>query len=96
MTRTYQVISYDVWGNPKDGFEVNDQYTTSYRITLPDNPTDKEILTALYKSGYASRDILNGKMSIEGRLNSTLYIYHIGQSVRGYKPFCELQALKEE
>ena len=26
VIRTYQLWTYDVWGNAKDGFEVNDRY----------------------------------------------------------------------
>ena len=31
----YEVISYDVWGNAKDGFDVNDMHNTGLTCNIP-------------------------------------------------------------
>lgn len=42
-TTTYQVISYDVWGNSRDGFEVNAAYTTNTYIEVSESTSDRAI-----------------------------------------------------
>ena len=45
---TWEVWTYDVWGNERDGFEVNDRHcvTRKYQTTSSD-PTEDEIREAL-------------------------------------------------
>tara|TARA_R110000803_G_scaffold112424_3_gene180786 strand:- start:545 stop:775 length:231 start_codon:yes stop_codon:yes gene_type:complete len=38
-----QVISYDIWGNAKDGFEVNQAFTTGRYIEASDIDSDMAI-----------------------------------------------------
>lgn len=42
-TTTYQVISYEVWGNARDGFEVNAAYTTNNYIEVSESTSDRAI-----------------------------------------------------
>jgi hypothetical protein len=42
---TFQFVTYDVWGNSTDGFEVNAAYTTSERIQVPVGASDKKFLS---------------------------------------------------
>lgn len=46
--RNYRVVWFDVWGNEKDGFEVNNRYVTDDIVYISDDATRKEILQALY------------------------------------------------
>ena len=40
----YQIIAYDVWGNARDGFEVNAAYTTGTYIVIDlENDSDRAI-----------------------------------------------------
>jgi hypothetical protein len=41
-------ISYDVWGNSDDGWEVNAAYTTSIVYRLPPEADDKTILKTVW------------------------------------------------
>ena len=39
----YEIVVYDVWGNAKDGFEVNAAYTTGEVVDIPDDASDYQI-----------------------------------------------------
>jgi len=39
----YEVITYDVWGNARDGFEVNQAFTTGRYIEVCENTSDMAI-----------------------------------------------------
>ena len=44
MMPTYSLINYfDVWGNAKDGWEVNNLCTEKTGITITDDATDKDM-----------------------------------------------------
>ena len=49
----WQLIDYtDVWGNAKDGWEVNDWDIVEKEIVISDYATDKEIINYLNAIGY--------------------------------------------
>ena len=49
----YRLINYtDVWGNNKDGYEVNNQCVEFDDLIISDTATNKDILTYLYKIGF--------------------------------------------
>lgn len=49
---TYTLINYfDVWGNKKDGYEVNNQCIEKDDIVIADDATPKEICEYLVKIG---------------------------------------------
>lgn len=45
--KVWRYVSYDVWGNAEDGFEVNQTFTTPLRVELPDDFTRDDLLAAL-------------------------------------------------
>lgn len=92
--KTYKLYTYDLCGNKKDGYEVNDLHSQCI-IKLSDNPTDIEIKRALYNCGVFSRGITNASLQIEGESDYALYIHHIAVSVGGFKPLCELRLVKD-
>lgn len=49
---TWRLLDYDVWGNEKDGYEVNEAIPILTGITITDDATDKEIVTYLYNVRY--------------------------------------------
>jgi hypothetical protein len=95
MNRKYKLINYDVWGNKNDGWEVNDAHFTGIEIELSENFTDKELKTALYKSGFATQGILMAKISCDGEPDYTLYV-NLEAKAYGSKPFCELRSINDE
>ena len=53
----YSLINYfDVYGNPKDGFTVNNQCTEINDLYIDDTATGKEICTYLKNAGYLQTD----------------------------------------
>lgn len=55
MASKWQLIDYfDVWGNAKDGWEVNNLCVVEENIWLDDSVTNKEILKYLEEIGYLS------------------------------------------
>lgn len=90
--RRYEIISYDVWGNAKDGWEVNDAHRTGDFIDLPDDASDKQIRQALYRQAGFSRGILSMKIEQDGSGDSESSYYLEDNSRRAAgRPFCELR-----
>ena len=53
----WSLINYtDVWGNPVDGWEVNDLETMYEDLYINPTSTDQEILHYLKTTGYLSTD----------------------------------------
>ena len=49
----YKLIDYfDVWGNPIDGWEVNDLTTVEEDIVIAEDATDEEIIDFLIQIEY--------------------------------------------
>jgi len=70
----YEIISYEVWGNPKDGWEVNDAHYTDSKIEIPENSTDLEILNLLKGGGLVKDDITLNDISIDGESEYSFYV----------------------
>lgn len=49
MSKQYEIIELDVWGNTKDGFVVNDAFNTHRIIEITKSDTDKNILHKVKK-----------------------------------------------
>jgi hypothetical protein len=47
--QTWAIHGLDVWGNSKDGFDVNDVYPARETIEIPSDATDKQIAGLLGK-----------------------------------------------
>lgn len=48
----YRIIDhYDVYGNPSEGFNVNDSFELEDLLELPEDPSDEDILEALKDYG---------------------------------------------
>lgn len=91
MDIQFDVFNYDVWGNDKDGFEVNDLFPQG-RISLPESAVrgpDAELLTALREHNCFS-GIRNRSIVIEGDPDYTLY-FHRAQN---HYPLGELRRVK--
>ena len=43
----YEIITYDVWGNAKDGWEVNDAYRTGRHVRIRPDASDYAINRAV-------------------------------------------------
>ena len=88
----YEIISYDVWGNKKDGFEVNDAHHTGLEIEIADGATDKEIVQALKRAGFLKRGLRYSSIEIDGEEGFSLYVTYEPD----WYPLCELRPIEEE
>jgi len=67
---TYRVYSYDVWGNERDGYDVNDVYRGD---TVEINP-DKDIVSELRKAGLIKKGIRSKSIGNDGEPGYTWYV----------------------
>jgi hypothetical protein len=85
----YEIIRYDVWGNEKDGFEVNDAHHTGVFVSLTKDASDEQIIRALKNEGYISRNCRFTTFGVDhsfGDPPQAIYIEH----AKSGAPFCEL------
>jgi hypothetical protein len=78
-TYTYKMVSYDVWGNDKDGFEVNAAHYTGEECELALGLTDKQLITALKKQGIIKKTAKNHCIEIDGEEMYSLYFNYRGR-----------------
>lgn len=83
----FDLHTYDVWGNERDGFEVNDRYMRRDVIEVPDDATDADFILALKRAGWLKRNVRVSSIGIEGESDYTLYFTH---TPTGY-PLFELE-----
>ena len=105
-TLHYELWFYDVWGNEKDGFEINDRHCIDRDFIIKSNPktynkgtpqqftdftpTDKQIIQSLVDAGELSKSALTADIEIDGD-GIDFYLTDVDA---GYYPLCEL-LLKE-
>jgi hypothetical protein len=77
----YEVITYDVWGNARDGFEVNQAFYSGRTVTLPENASDYLINRRLSLQG----------VKWDGEPEYSLY----GELKRNGMPALELRAVRD-
>lgn len=86
----YDVHALDVWGNKRDGFEVNDVYPSSGKVTLRDNSTKKDVIQALKREGFIRTGIRMNSIGFDGEFGERLYIDDMKD---GGRPVYELRAV---
>lgn len=61
--KTYKPYYGDLWGNPEDGYDLNDwiPFSIPHVIELPDElpESDKQLVKLLIKSGLLNKEVLN-------------------------------------
>jgi len=62
----YDVHSLDVWGNRKDGYQVNDVLPSAGTVFIPENATDKEVVAALKEGGFIKKNLRASSVDVEG------------------------------
>ena len=79
---TFRLYTYDVWGNAKDGFDVNDVWRTDTLIEVDEDTSDRAI---------------NRRLNARGIEWSMAESYETGTTIWGYSkkygnPICELRS----
>ena len=91
--KTYKIYSLDVWGNNKEGYEVNDLCYSGLTIELPENFTDKQLIKAMKDVGFINTKCQFKSFNIEGEFE-TLYINYSTSKIHG-RPIAELRLVDE-
>lgn len=73
MMNNYRLYSYDVWGNSRDGYEVNNVFRTGGVYELDDAWTDLQIIKELKKQGAIRKSVKNSLVRIDGEFEYSLY-----------------------
>lgn len=68
----FEVITLDVWGNEKEGYEVNNAFTSGQSFIVPENATDKLILKHVKALGYLNKKTKFSSLVVHGE--NDLYI----------------------
>lgn len=62
----YKLIDYfDIWGNQKDGYVVNDQIDTHIRLDIPYDATDEELVRELVDVGFLGNNATTENVRVE-------------------------------
>lgn len=86
MVEATLVNYFDVWGNKKDGWEINNLCTEGI-VELPENFERKDIVKALKDFGFLAKHVRLNMLEIED-----LYPYYeISHKAAGYKPICRIE-----
>lgn len=81
----WRLFHYDVWGNAKDGWEVNKKFFRN-NVFLPIESTNDQILEALKKCGFFHEKVKIDNVDIDQSNEQTIYISDGNDDM----PLCEL------
>jgi hypothetical protein len=85
-----QILTLDVWGNPLDGFDVNNIYESGFFITdVPEDFRERDMIAALKLVGFLAPRARYDQFSITGD-NGAYYVEH-----RKHGPVCEIRELDD-
>ena len=83
----WDLIDYEVWGNKKEGYEINNCFRVVEGIVIDDTDTDKDIVKKLKEVGYLKNTVKVNQLTIESHSDSMIEFYER----KGYKPLCRLE-----
>ena len=90
----YQLWTYDVWGNKKDGFDVNNRFKEGI-VEIPEDATNREFLKIVRKAISIKRGYHHADFDIDGEPEYTLYVTYTGTSLGGWYPVCEMEYIND-
>lgn len=69
--------SYDVWGNKKDGFEVNQVFYTDEYVNIPNVvKSDKALITYLKNQGFIKSSAKRNLIELDGHEDIIYFSYN--------------------
>lgn len=78
MKNKFELIDYDVWGNKKDGYEVNSAFHTRQYYTIDDTWDDRRLIKELKKQGCIKKGVHVNSIGINGD-EFTIYFEYKGR-----------------
>ena len=79
-----RVHQLDVWGNKKEGYEVNDVYPATGDVRIEPNMRDAQLVSLLQNEKYLTKGV---KYYLEGEMGYSLYVTRSSDN----KPVLELR-----
>lgn len=70
----YEFVSLDVWGNARDGFEVNNAFRTGTTVEIPDEADHKAIVRILKDEGILKKDVRPSRVEIDDSTEGVIYV----------------------
>lgn len=86
----YRVVTYDICGNPKDGYEINEEHPFG-TVEISDSATNKEICKILHRHGKLITSDLR-RLEVEDYAVGRIEIYWR----KGRFPLCGLIECEEK
>ena len=71
----YELIEYDVWGNARDGYDVNQTFRTGQYYDIDPDWADKKLISELKKDGLIRKSIKFKSIEIDGDKFSIYFEY---------------------
>ena len=68
----FELVTYDVWGNDEEGFEVNNAFRSGKTDILYENMTDEEIFQRLKEEDLIEDWVSEKTVEIDGEFDFTL------------------------
>lgn len=66
MKEKYRVYDYDLWGNEKDGYTVNNCFRTTEIIEIKQDASEHTIIQTLKKHGVIKKYIRDLSINVHG------------------------------
>lgn len=66
MIGSYELIEYDVWGNARDGYEVNDAFHTNQFYDIDSDWNNAQLVGELKKQGLIKKRIRAKSVEMDG------------------------------
>jgi len=63
---TYRWYEYDVWGNRRDGYQVNDVFRTPEVYMVDPDWSDPELIRELRKQNFFKKGVRSNLIEIDG------------------------------
>lgn len=72
----WRVYSYDVWGNAKEGYDINNVFRTNEIIPIPyEVESNEEFIKYLRKIGFFRKSVKTKYVEIDGDEESLYFSY---------------------
>lgn len=76
----YKICTLDVWGNEKEGYEINDYFTIMDEVLIEDDESFNKCLSELLigdVARYDIRDEFNGFIEVSYKDKPILHFYSV-------------------
>lgn len=73
----YELIEYDVWGNPEDGWDLNNIFKTGIVYDLDSTKENGEIIRDLIEQGFLTVTCNEENVGIDMNFDDDGYASHI-------------------